>query len=76
MMKKHYILLSLLSLISGMILIFFIQMLDVYRDLAIKTTNYEGDLNYTLLSSNLIIVPMILLSMAVLFLIVGIIAKK
>ncbi|UTR13919.1 hypothetical protein MM221_15065 [Salipaludibacillus sp. LMS25] len=76
MVKKHYILLSLFSLISGMILIFFIQMLDVYRDLVIKTTHYEGDLHYTLLSSNLITVPIILLSVAVLFLIVGIIAKK
>ncbi|MEK4951989.1 hypothetical protein NST12_16980, partial [Bacillus sp. FSL W8-1127] len=58
---------SLLSFITGLIMIFVIQLATFYRNLQIKTGRMDGDTTYTLLSSSLIVIPIILFVLALIF---------
>ncbi|MBE6185161.1 hypothetical protein [Heyndrickxia ginsengihumi] len=55
---------SFLSFITGLIMIFVIQLATFYRNLQIKTGKMDGDTSYTLLSSSLIVIPIILFSLS------------
>lgn len=58
---------SLLSFITSLIMIFVIQLATFYRNLQIKTGRMDGDTTYTLLSSSLIVIPIILFVLALIF---------